>query len=115
MYNTASILTDIQYGESKPAVSVLIQTASTKEVRIVFKAGQEMAQHQAPYPIVVSVVEGAIDFGVSGERVTLEKGMLIALEAHVPHDLKARQDSIVRLSLHKSDDIRRAQQAAEKS
>lgn len=72
----SSVLTDIQYGETTPAVSVLINTTSIKEVRIVFKEGQEMKEHKAPYPIVVSVVEGSIDFGVEEEHFILEKGML---------------------------------------
>lgn len=104
----ASVLTDIQYGETNPAVSVLINTTSIKEVRIVFKEGQEMKEHKAPYPIVVSVVEGSIDFGVEEEHFILEKGMLIALEANILHSLKALQNSIVRLSLNKADNIDRA-------
>lgn len=103
----ASVLKDITYGDTAPNVSVLINTNDTKEVRIVFKQAQEMKQHKAPYPIVVSVVEGSIDFGVGNERFILEKGMMIALEASIPHDLKALQNSIVRLSLNKSDNIDR--------
>lgn len=108
----ASVLTDIKYGETTPAVSVLINTAFTKEVRIVFKEGQEMKEHKAPYPIVVSVVEGLIDFGVEAERFILEKGMLITLEANILHDLKALQNSIVRLSLSKSDNVDRPKEVA---
>lgn len=104
---TASVLTDIKYGETAPSINVLINTSSIKEVRIVFKEGQEMKEHKAPNPIVVSVVEGLIDFGVGAEHFVLEKGMLIALEATIPHSLKALQNSIVRLSLHKSDTVER--------
>ena len=103
----ASVLKDITYGETAPNVSVLINTTDTKEVRIVFKETQEMKQHTAPYPIVVSVVEGSIDFGVGNKRFILEKGMMIALEARIPHDLIALQNSIVRLSLNKSDNVDR--------
>ncbi|KGO10466.1 cupin domain-containing protein [Elizabethkingia bruuniana] len=100
--NTASILTDIKYGEISPIVNVLINTPNHKEIRIVFRKGQEMKEHKTPYPIVVSVIEGSIDFGVSTERFILKNGMMIALEANILHNLKAQQDSIVRLSLNKS-------------
>lgn len=109
MIKTASILSDIKYGETNPAISVLINTDTTKEVRIVFKKGQVMKEHKAPYPIVVAVIEGTIDFGISDERFVLEKGMMIALEANILHDLIAQQDSIVRLSLNKSDSVDRPQ------
>lgn len=98
----ASILGDITYSEKGPAISVLLNTASVKEMRIVFRKGQEMKEHKAGYPIVVEVVEGCIDFGVAGERHVLNKGMLIALDAHIPHDLAAHDNSIVRLSVHKA-------------
>ncbi|UYW02372.1 cupin domain-containing protein [Flavobacterium agricola] len=111
--NVASIFDHVVYGNEKPAVSVLLNTDDVKEVRIVFKKGQEMKEHKANFPIVVAVYDGAIDFGFNGERVTLEKGMMIALEGGVPHDLLAKQDSIVRLSLSKGDSIERAKKVAE--
>jgi quercetin dioxygenase-like cupin family protein len=109
MINIASILADITYGETTPSVSVLLNTVDTKEVRIVFRVGQEMKEHKAPYPIVVAVIEGTIDFGVGAERFILEKGMMIALEANIAHDLSALENSIVRLSLNKSDSLERLQ------
>lgn len=104
-----SIFENIVYGESKPIIDVLLNTNAIKEVRIVFRKDQEMKEHKAGYPIVVEVVEGSIDFGVVGERHILNKGMLVALEASISHDLVAREDSIVRLSLHKSDNISRVE------
>jgi Uncharacterized conserved protein, contains double-stranded beta-helix domain len=103
----ASIYADVVYGDSKPAVKVLVDSNATKEIRIAFKKGQEMEQHKAGFPIVVAVVEGCIDFGVGDERILLEKGMMIALDANVPHDLKAGEDSLVRLTLHKQDSVNR--------
>ncbi len=106
----ASILSDIEYGDAKPALKVLVNNASVKEIRIVFKKGQEMREHQTKHPIVVSIVEGSIDFGVSGTVYPLTRGMLIALEGGVPHSLVATTDSIVRLSLSKADTVERVQQ-----
>lgn len=97
----ASILENIEYGEKRPALTVLFNTDWVKEVRIVFSKGQEMKEHTAGHPIVVEVVDGRIDFGVAGERHVLNRGMLITLDARIPHDLIAEENSIVRLSLHK--------------
>lgn len=108
----ASIFENIVYDDSKPAISVLLNTDAIKEVRIVFRQGQEMKEHTAGFPIVVEIVEGSIDFGVDGQKHLLKKGMLITLDAQIPHDLFAHEDSIVRLSLHKNDTIARVEKAA---
>jgi quercetin dioxygenase-like cupin family protein len=112
---TASLLKDLEYNDQKPAVKVLLDTDSSREIRIVMKKGQVMKEHKTPYPIVVELFEGAINFGVNGEVHTINKGDLLSLEGDIPHDLKAEEDSIVRLTLSKSDTAERVKGVAEGS
>lgn len=104
---TASLTENITHKVDRPNIQLLLETPFSKEIRIAFKAGQIMKEHKAPAPIVVEVFEGLIDFGVEGKVLHLKKGDLITLEAKVPHDLKAIEDSIARLSLSKGDNIER--------
>lgn len=106
---TASIFKDIEYNEAKPMIKVLFETDFTKEIRIAMKKGVSMKKHQTSFPIVVEIVEGQIDFGVNDELLNLKKGGLIALDGGVPHDLKANEDSIVRLTLTKYDEASRVE------
>lgn len=97
----ANIYQDIQYNDLKPIVVVLFETEFSKEIRIAMKRGTGMREHKSSYPIAVEVVEGKIDFGVEGQINYLEKGDLISLNENIPHDLTAKEDSIIRLTLTK--------------
>lgn len=103
----SNILQDLNYNEDKPAISVLFETESTKEIRIVFKKGQLMKEHKTNFPITVEIFEGDLNFGVSDEIYKLKKGDLVALDGGIPHDLNAITDCIVRLTLSKKDSAQR--------
>lgn len=102
-----NIYENLVYSDVKVQITPLMNTDSSKEIRIVFKENQIMKDHHTPHPIAVEIVEGEIDFGVKDEVFTLIKGDIVSLEASVVHNLKATQDSIVRLTLSKKDSIAR--------
>ncbi|AVR47159.1 cupin [Christiangramia fulva] len=112
---TASLLKNLSFEDKKPAVQVLMETDSTKEIRIVMKKGQVMKEHQTPFPIVVELFEGKISFGVNGEINHINKGDILSLEGNVPHDLLAEENSIIRLSLSKLDKVERVENVANSS
>ena len=103
----ASFLENVKFNENKPAVSLLLDTDHSKEIRIVLKKGQVMESHQAPFSIIVHIVKGNIKFGVDEKIIQLEEGDLISLKPHIVHSLEANEVSIVRLSLSKSDTLTR--------
>lgn len=107
-----SLNQNVEYKADKPNVQLVLDTEFTKEIRIMFQEGQVMKEHTAPLPIVVEIFEGAIDFGVNNEVLKLKKGDLITLAGKIPHDLKATQDSIVRLTLSKGDQAKRVEGVA---
>lgn len=109
---TANIYQDITYNENKPIINVLFETDFTKEIRIAMQKGTVMKEHKTSYPIVVEILEGNIDFGVEHETQHLLKGDLIALDGNVPHDLKANENSIIRLTLTKYDNAKRVEKVA---
>ncbi|MFT4771674.1 MAG: quercetin dioxygenase-like cupin family protein [Cryomorphaceae bacterium] len=68
-----------------------------------------------PFPIIVHLLKGKIDFRVKGELRHLRLGDNVGLEGGVPHDLLAKEASIVPLSLSKLDRAERVQQVAQNS
>lgn len=111
---STSLLENLTYLDDKPKVELALETEFSKEIRIVFKSGQEMKEHKAPFPIVIEIFEGAISFGVEGKKHALKRGDLLTLSANVPHDLVATEESIVRLSLSKKDHASRVKNVSEK-
>jgi len=109
----ASFLENIIFNSDKPALSLLQDTEFSKEIRIVFKKGQLMEDHQAPFAIIVQVIQGSIDFGVANEVTQLNAGDLVSLKPHEVHNLSAKVDSVVRLSLSKLDSVKRVKQVVE--
>ena len=106
--NKASIVENITYQENhKPAITVLLKTENSKEVRIVMKTGQYMKEHKAPFPIIIELFDGEISFGVHGKKQILKKGDLIALNTNVPHDLTCITNCIIRLSISTLDTVKR--------
>lgn len=106
---------DLDYNDNRIVTKVILETPFSKEIRILFKNGQLMKSHKAPFPIIIHVLEGKIDFGLEGELISLNKGDLITLESNAYHDLLAKADSIVRLTLSKLDDAGRLDEVAKKS
>ncbi len=110
---TASILKNVEYNNRKPIITVLFETEFTKEIRIAMQKNTVMKEHKTSFPIVVEIVEGNINFGVQQQTKNLIKGDLIALESNVPHDLTANENSIIRLTLTKYDDVNRVKNTVE--
>lgn len=110
--NVKSFFRKIEYNDTKPAVEVLLESDFTKEIRIVFRKDQIMKEHKTPFPIVIEIVQGDVEFGAKGNRELLKIGDIVALEGGVPHDLKAHSDSIVRLTLSTLDKLERVKNVA---
>ncbi len=108
--NIESFNENIDFNDTRIVTKVIIETPSSKEIRILLKKGQIMKEHQTPYSIVVHILEGEIDFGVEGTIHTLKKGAIVSLEGGIKHDLTAKDDSMVRLTLSKLDKVERVEE-----
>lgn len=85
----------------------LFESPGSKEIRINLQKGSMMKEHKAPYGITVQVLAGKIEFSVRNDIEILNSLDMVALDANISHALKALEDSIVRLSLSKNDNISR--------
>lgn len=106
---------NLVFSREKIQTKVVLESDFSKEICIVMSEGQMMKEHKTKFPIVVHILEGTIDFGVCGSVHTMKKGAVIALEGNVPHDLKALENSVVRLTLSKQDMVSRVEEVINQS
>lgn len=88
-------------------VTKLFDGPHSKEIRINLEKGAQMKEHKAPGAIMVQVLSGKIEFSVGDDNVILDALDMITLEPNILHALSALENSIVRLSLSKNDDVSR--------
>jgi len=104
---TASFFTDLKFSDESVVITPMLDSDFGKEIRIAFKEGQVMKEHKTKFPIAVMTLRGSIEFTVGDKMFLLNAGDVITLEGNVMHELKAREESVVRLSLHKGDTVAR--------
>jgi len=102
-----SFTTDLVFDTERIQTKVILETSFSKEIRIVLSKGQLMKEHKAPFPIIIHVIQGSINLGSEGEIQEMNAGDLITLDANVPHDLKANENAVIRLTLSKLDKVER--------
>lgn len=102
-----SFTTDLVFDTERIQTKVILETSFSKEIRIALSKGQLMKEHKAPFPIVIHVLQGSVNLGSKGQIQEMNAGDLITLDANVPHDLKAIERAVIRLTLSKLDKVER--------
>ncbi len=88
-----------RFQEGNPYVQVLSDIGAARLVLFAFRAGQQLKEHTTSSQIMVQVLQGTITFTAIGQSVKLHEGMLIQLEATIPHSIFAETDAIILLTL----------------
>jgi quercetin dioxygenase-like cupin family protein len=76
---------------------VVVDTDAVRVVLFAFDTGEELTDHTAALPVVVTLLDGAVRFRVGGEDHDLAPGDVVYLPAHESHAVQADEPS--RLSL----------------
>jgi quercetin dioxygenase-like cupin family protein len=71
------------------ASRVLARSPGGNLTLFAFDAGQELAEHTAPFDALVMVLEGALDLTIGGTRVHATPGTIVRMPAGIPHAVEA--------------------------
>src|SRR5579875_2430886 len=62
-------------------------------------AGQQLKEHRTSSQIKVLVLRGRVLFSATGNSVKLQAGLLLQLEASIPHSVTAQTDAVMLLTM----------------
>lgn len=88
-----SIADQIEAGSDKVHFKHILNNENGGVVLVAFKAGQTLDTHAAPAELMVSVLEGEIEFTMLDKPHTIKAGEFLLMGADVPHSVFAKADS----------------------
>lgn len=97
--DTHGLIDSAPVSEDRYQIKRIFQGNGGKLIRISFQPGQVMREHTANAPIFVQVLEGEIVFRVSDKEIVMPAGAIIHVEKQVTHELEARTEAHVLLTL----------------
>jgi len=71
------------------ASRVLLRTPGGSLTLFAFDAGQELAEHSAPFDALVMVLQGAVDLTIGDSRLHATPGTIVRMPGNVPHAVEA--------------------------
>jgi quercetin dioxygenase-like cupin family protein len=77
----------------------LVKMGPLRVTLVVLGPGGELAEHEAPGPITLQVVQGRIRFTVEGEQHDLGPGQLLAAGPAVRHSVASREGAAFLLTV----------------
>ena len=81
----------------------IFETGHGGVVLLAFKKGQKLDTHLAPAEVMVTVLEGEIEFTMLDKSHTIKRGEFLLMGADVPHSVTAVTDAKVMLVKIKPD------------
>ncbi len=79
--------------------TTVLKTDTLRVVLMALKAGARLHEHHADGRLVLHVLEGEIELEVGNSKPRLSAGMLVSLEAMVPHSVAAIGDAVLLLTI----------------
>ena len=87
------ISNQIEAGSDKVHTKQIFSNGNGGVALVAFKAGQKLDTHVAPAEVMVTVLEGEIEFTILDKVNNIKAGEFLLLGAEVPHSVFAKADS----------------------
>ena len=92
----------IEYQEGSVVSRAIIDKKTGSVTLFAFDENQCLSEHKAPYEALIQVLEGEIDFTISGKLSKLKEGEMIIIPTNALHSLISKTKSKMLLTMIKS-------------
>jgi quercetin dioxygenase-like cupin family protein len=100
-YQIRQLFEELRYPETGKQSLVVNDDETKKVVLFAFAAGAGLAEHIAPLPAIIQILQGEAQLTVSDETVAGQPGTWIQMAAKTPHSVLAISPVILLLTLLK--------------
>ena len=100
-YQTRQLADELKPPEAGKQSVVLVDNVNTKAVLFAFAAGDGLAEHVAPLPATIHIVQGEATLTVGDETIAGKAGTWIQMAPKTPHSIKTITPVVMLLTLHK--------------
>lgn len=87
------LLDQVEVGHDKVHVRNIFETKHGGVSLIAFEEGQKLDTHLAPFQVMITVLEGEIEFTMDGKPHDLVTGQFLLMGENVPHSVLAKTDA----------------------
>lgn len=98
----ANLLDEAEIPDNGILSRVVFNAEGLRVVLFAFDTGQELTDHAATVPAVVQVIKGRLEMTLGDQKVEIDPGSWVHMEAHLVHALVALEPSVVILTLQRS-------------
>ena len=88
----------IENGEDRVHFKNIFTNGNGGVALVAFKAGQKLDTHTAPAEVMITVLEGEIEFTMIVRTMDIKAGQFVLMGADVPHSVVAKADTKMMLT-----------------
>jgi len=88
-----------RFREGGPDVQVLSDIGAARLMLFTFQAEQHLKEHTTSSQLLVQVLRGRITLTAAGNSVKLQAGMVLQVEARVPHQVVAQTNAVLLVTM----------------
>lgn len=89
----------ITVNEGSTVSRTVLKAEGVRLVLFSFDTGEELSEHTAAMPVLLQVLDGALEVSADGQTVTLKPGGVIHLPTRMPHSVLALEPSRMLLTM----------------